>query len=248
MGCHHRDCTFCKILYGFAYSPVKGAGIGWTLKGQATPPVLHLPMVEGGRGRSVDQIFPQGTLQYYLSCQSKPAMSIKRDTLVIDSCIKASVNAHITVDLIGEPVSLGESVSLFVWVVWLQNVFTCGRLRLWCRPQAHRLAHLFVPLSVDEEVVSAGGGQGQGEGGGQLLGKDPAHADPAQSPPILGQPAPTRVVSRHHHCFHTHDVAVTGEGREERKRGTSVIVSVMGSCYCCMPPLTMAISPSWVNV
>lgn len=76
--------------------------------------------------------------------------------------------------------------------------------------------YLFVPqpLTADEELGVAGGRHG-----GQLRRQEAAHADPAQSSPVLGQPAPTRVVPRHHHRFHTHDVAVTGERERKRERG-----------------------------
>lgn len=67
--------------------------------------------------------------------------------------------------------------------------------------------YLFVPqpLTTDEELGAAGGRHRC-----QLQWQEAAHPHPAQSAPVLGQPATARVVPRHHHRFHTHDVAVTG--------------------------------------
>lgn len=72
--------------------------------------------------------------------------------------------------------------------------------------------HLFVPqpLATDEELGKAGARHG-----GQLRRQEAAHPDPAQSAAVLGQPAATRVVPRHHHRFYTHDVAVT-EKKEQK--------------------------------
>lgn len=69
--------------------------------------------------------------------------------------------------------------------------------------------YLFVPqpLTTNEELGKAGGWHGC-----QLWWQEAAYPDPAQSSPVLGQPASARVVPRHHHRFYTHDVAVTGKG------------------------------------
>lgn len=66
--------------------------------------------------------------------------------------------------------------------------------------------YLFIPqtFTTDEELGAAGGRHKC-----QLWREKAAHPHLAQSSPVLGQPAAARVVPRHHHCFHTHDVAVT---------------------------------------
>lgn len=73
--------------------------------------------------------------------------------------------------------------------------------------------HLFVSesLSVDEEPVTAEEVQ---VGRSHL-----AHAHSAKPAPILSQPATARVVPRHYHCLHAHQVVVTaatneGKGQE----------------------------------
>lgn len=58
--------TFSQVLDGFPYPPIERSGVSWTLKGQATFPVLHLPMVKRGRCYSVHEVLPQRTLQDHL--------------------------------------------------------------------------------------------------------------------------------------------------------------------------------------
>lgn len=58
--------TFSQVLNGFPYAPVKSSGVCWTLEGQATPSVLHLPVMKCGHGYGVNQVLPQWTVQDYL--------------------------------------------------------------------------------------------------------------------------------------------------------------------------------------
>lgn len=58
--------TFSQVLDGFPYAPVECSGISWTLKGQAAPPVLHLPVVKRGICYGVHQVLPQRTVQNHL--------------------------------------------------------------------------------------------------------------------------------------------------------------------------------------
>lgn len=58
--------TFSEILNGFSNPSVKRSSISRTLKGQATLPVFHLPMVKCGRCYGVDKIFPQRAVQDHL--------------------------------------------------------------------------------------------------------------------------------------------------------------------------------------
>lgn len=58
--------TFSQVLNGFPYPPVECSGVSWTLEGQATLPVLHLPMVKCGRCYGVHKVLPQRTVQDHL--------------------------------------------------------------------------------------------------------------------------------------------------------------------------------------
>lgn len=154
--------TFSQVLDGFPYPPIERSGVSWTLKGQATFPVLHLPMVKRGRCYSVHEVLPQRTLQDHL---------------------------------------LTRHISIYIFhILSLNKLLTCFR---W----GGFVFYLFVSktLTTDEELGKAGGRHGC-----QLCWHEAAHANPGQSSPVLGQPATARVVPRHHHRFHTHDVAVTG--------------------------------------
>lgn len=61
--------TFRQVLQGLPHPPVEGSGVGRTLKGQTALPVVHLPVVESGRGLGVDQVLLQETLQNHLQSQ-----------------------------------------------------------------------------------------------------------------------------------------------------------------------------------
>ncbi|KAF3841815.1 hypothetical protein F7725_023766, partial [Dissostichus mawsoni] len=76
-------------------------------------------------------------------------------------------------------------------------------------PTLHVL-HLPMPFPPDDELRAAGGRQQPHLGRQQA-----ADPHPAQSAGTLGQPASARVVPRHHHRFHTHDVAVTAQRKRE---------------------------------
>lgn len=64
---------------------------------------------------------------------------------------------------------------------------------------------------MDEEVAVSG----------QLSGHHLTDAHPAEAPPLLCQPSPTRVISGHDHRFHAHNVTVTEKERERHMNGTS---------------------------
>ena len=59
--------TFGQVLYRLPYPPVESSGVCRTLEGQATLPVLNLPVMKRGRCYGVDQILPQRTVQDDLS-------------------------------------------------------------------------------------------------------------------------------------------------------------------------------------
>lgn len=48
--------TFSQVLQGLPDATIEGSGVGRALEGQTALPVVHLPVVEGGRGLRVDQI------------------------------------------------------------------------------------------------------------------------------------------------------------------------------------------------
>lgn len=66
--CIYKICpfTFSQVLNGFPYPSVKRSGVSRALEGQATLPVLHLPMVKCGRCYGVHQVLPQRTVQDHL--------------------------------------------------------------------------------------------------------------------------------------------------------------------------------------
>lgn len=66
--------------------------------------------------------------------------------------------------------------------------------------QSFRNLAVFKSLPVDEESVASQ----------QLWGQQPTHTHSAQAA-VLRQPAATRVVPGHHHCFDAHNVAVTAK-------------------------------------
>lgn len=82
--------TFCHGLHGFPYAPVEGPSISRPLERQATPPVLHHPMVEGGRGLGVHKVLPQSTLQDHLSNHTTDT-SFNQSTC---QSINLSINHH----------------------------------------------------------------------------------------------------------------------------------------------------------
>ena len=63
---HTHTHTFCQILYGLPHATVEGARVSRALEGQAALPVVHLPVVERGRGLGVDQVLLQEALQNHL--------------------------------------------------------------------------------------------------------------------------------------------------------------------------------------
>lgn len=63
--------TFGQVLQGLPHAAVEGSGVGRALEGQTAPPVVHLPVVERGRGLRVDQILLQETLQDHLGTKAR---------------------------------------------------------------------------------------------------------------------------------------------------------------------------------
>lgn len=58
--------TLREVLDCLPHTAIKRSGVGRALKRQATLPVVHPPVMESGRGFSVDQIFLQKALQDHL--------------------------------------------------------------------------------------------------------------------------------------------------------------------------------------
>lgn len=58
--------TFSQVFDCLMQPPVESSGISWTLEGQATPPVLHLPMVKCRHCNGVQQFLPHRTVQDHL--------------------------------------------------------------------------------------------------------------------------------------------------------------------------------------
>lgn len=79
---------------------------------------------------------------------------------------------------------------------------------------------VFKSLPVDEESVASQ----------QLWGQQPTHAHSAQAA-VLRQPAATRVVPGHHHCFDTHNVAVTAKHIDSGGKSLMTALSCHGITF-----------------
>ncbi len=58
--------TLCEVLDGLPHAAIERSSVGGALERQATLPVVHSPVMESGRGFSVDQILLQKALQDHL--------------------------------------------------------------------------------------------------------------------------------------------------------------------------------------
>lgn len=86
--------TFRQVLLGFAHAPVEGTGVRWTLEGQAVLPVVHPPVVEGGRRPGVDQVFPHKALQDHLPIKTRAVQLLLARRAVPFTCIYSLSKSH----------------------------------------------------------------------------------------------------------------------------------------------------------
>lgn len=213
--------TLCYVLQGFPHTSVKGTGIGRALERQAAFFAFDLPVVKCGRGLRVDQILPHETFQNHLPAKtSETYLRLSPHTSAAAALLEVIVwektcKSHNK--WICNQICLGNEPSM-------QNSPGCKSAWFPRSPRGGRLwilvPHLLVfeALAMDEEVAVSG----------QLSGHHLTDAHPAEAPPLLCQPSPTRVISGHDHRFHAHNVTVTEKERETERHmnGTSSRIGI----------------------